>query len=149
MKLPWTQSGWGMDPRMCGSYLCDPTTVAMALQTYANLRTTTCESLPAHVAPSPLSIVAPGGNSTAPGNGPAPAAAPVAAPTVLPSTTIPIQQQPGNAAVSSTTSKLAAPSFLLSSKPIQTSSRLSNKTLANYPNLFQLSLSPQQIKEKK
>lgn len=140
MEPPWTQSG-GAYPRMCGSY-CDPTTVAMVLQAYANLRTAACEGLPAPVAPSPPpppSTAAPGGHSTAAGNGPAPAAAPLATPPVLPSTTIPIQQQPGNAVVSSTTSKvaavlaaIAASSFPLSSKPIQTSTRLSNKTFTNH-----------------
>jgi len=148
----------GLDPRMCGSYFCDPTTFAMVLQTCANLRTAAYEGLPAPVAPSPppLSTVAPSGNSTAAGNRPAPAAAPVATPPVLPSKTIPFQQQPGNAVVTSTTFKvaavlaaIAAPSFPLSSKPIQTSSRLSNKSFTNHPILFQLSLNPQQIKERK
>lgn len=91
-----------------GPTSCDPTTVAMVLLTYANLKSVACEGMPA---PAPPAAAAPaGGNSTAAGNASAPATAATPPPlTVLPpvspANTFPSpQQQPGNAASSGRTS---------------------------------------------
>ncbi|KAG0290134.1 hypothetical protein BGZ96_006387 [Linnemannia gamsii] len=97
-----------------GPTSCDPTTVAMVLQTYANLKSVACEGMPAPAPATPATAA--GGNSTTASNTTAPSttATPpplTVLPPVSPANTFPSPQQPGNAAPSSTASPKVAVSL--------------------------------------